>query len=182
MYDVVISYHSEIEDIARKLYDFLRAEELDVFFAPEFQQEMVSEKLHAKLYDVYKNQSYLKLLLISPKYDQSEWTQLEKRMALESVKHDAKRLVIVNYIGGELTGELSPLVYIDGKKYTEDQIAAFVKERIQSQRGESGRGQSDYQSSAQGKEQGEATHVTNMINNGISFGNNATIGNINIRK
>ncbi len=178
MYDVVISYHSEIEGIAKKIYDYLCADGLDVFFAPEFQQEMVSEKLHAKLYDVYKNQSYLKLLLVSPKYDKSEWTLLEKRMALESTKNDAKRLVVVNYTGEELMGDLCSLVYIDGKKYREDQIAAFVKERIQSQRKESNSGRPDFQSSEQGKGQTESSHVINYINKGLSLGNNATIGNI----
>lgn len=173
MYDVVISYQNEKFTEAKKIYDYLKVEGLNVFFAPENQQEMVSEKLHTKLYDLYKNQSYLKLLLVSPQYLTSEWTQLEKRMALESTKNDNKRLVIVNYTGENLLDELSVFTYIDGEDKTEDQIAAFVIERLRD---------SNRLSNQKQNMQSEKQITSSWVNNGIAIGNNASIGEIHFGK
>ena len=181
MYDVVISYQNEVVEKAEKIYDYLRAEGFHVFFAPKLQQDIVSQKLHAKLYDVYKNQSYLKLLLVSPKYFESEWTLLEERMALESSKNDYKRLVIVNYTGKDLPDDLSSFVYIDGEKYMEDQIAAFINERIRSLSEKSGSEQPDYHTEAPRKEQTVTWNNYNHINNGFQVGDNSTVQNVNIK-
>jgi len=181
MYDVVISYQNEVEGKAEKINDYLRAEGINVFFASANQQDMVSEKLHVKLYDVYKNQSLLKLLLVSPMYFKSEWTLLEKRMALESCKNDYKRLVIVNYTGKDLPDDLSSFVYIDGEKYAEDQVAAFITERVKSLSEKSGSGQSGSHEEVSGKEEAVSWNNYNHINNGFQVGNNSTVQNINIK-
>ena len=63
-YDVAISYQNEIEDKAAKIAGCLRRENLQVFFAPERQLEILSENLYEVLYDTYKNQSLTRLLLV----------------------------------------------------------------------------------------------------------------------
>jgi len=174
MYDVAISYHNEKYKEAKKIYHFLESEGWNVFFAPEKQQEMISEKLDVKLYNLYKNQSYLKLLLVSQQYSISEWTQLEKRMALESTKEDNKRLVIVNYTKENLSEELSEFIYINGMNKTEDQIAVFVSERLKNLNR-----QSNLKPNTQYKNQVASSYV----NKGINFGDNTKIvGDINFGK
>lgn len=174
MYDVAISYQNEKYKEAKKIYYFLNSEGWNVFFAPEKQQEMVSERLDVKLYDLYKNQSYLKLLLVSQQYLTSEWTQLEKRMALDSIKEDTKRLVIVNYTKENLSEELSEFIYIDGMDKTEDQIAAFVSERLRNLNRQPGMEQST---------QYKSQVISYWVNKGINFGDNAKIeGDIHFGK
>lgn len=130
-YDIAISYKSEIEEKASKINDFLVEDGWKVFFAPMRQQELLSEKIHQMLYGIYKNKSLMKVLLISDTYLSGEWTNLEKRVSLQSTETDRKRLLIVNYTDQlVLPGELEQLQYLDGRKYTEDQIAALVTERI----------------------------------------------------
>lgn len=130
-YDIAISYKSEIEKKAARLNDFLTEDGWRVFFAPVRQQELLSEKIHQMLYGIYKNKSLMKILLISDSYLEGEWTGLEKRVSLQSTKIDRKRLLIVNYTDQLiLPGELQALQYLDGHKYTEDQIAALVTERM----------------------------------------------------
>ncbi len=174
MYDVAISYQNEKYKEAKKIYYFLKSEGWNVFFAPEKQQEMVSERLDVKLYDLYKNQSYLKLLLVSQQYLTSEWTQLEKRMALDSIKEDTKRLVIVNYTKENLSEELSEFIYIDGMNKTEDQIAAFVSERLRNL---------NIQPGLEPNIQYKSQITSSSINNGINFGDNTKIeGDIHFGK
>lgn len=173
MYDVAISYQNEKFTSAKKINNFLKAEGLKVFFAPENQQEIISENLHTKLYNLYKNQSYLKLLLVSSRYLTSEWTQLEKRMALESTRENNKRLIIVNYTGKNLPEELSEFAYIDGRDKTEDQIAAFVSERLKNLKG-----QPDLRTYTQNRSQA----TSSWVNNGINIGGHATIGDIHFGK
>lgn len=180
MYDVVISYQNEVKEKAEKICDYLRAERLKVFFAPTNQQDIVSEKLHVKLYDIYKNQSYLKLLLVSPMYFKSKWTLLEKRVALESSKNDYRRLVIVNYTGKDLPDDLSSFVYIDGEKYTEDQVAAFISERIRTLLEKSGSEPSGFHKETHMKEATVSWNMNENINTGVQIGKNSTVQNVNI--
>lgn len=172
-FDIAISYKSEMEDKASKINDYLIEDGWKVFFAPARQQELLSEKIHQMLYGIYKNKSYMKVLLISENYLESEWTSLEKRVSLESTKEERKRLLIVNYTDKlVLPGELQPLQYLDGRKYQEDEIAALITERLQILMKKS----DPIPSSVGGKQSASGNNVT--INNGIIAGDNAHIENI----
>ncbi len=130
-YDIAISYKSEIEAKAGRINDYLVKDGWNVFFAPEKQQELLSEKIHQMLYGVYKNKSCMKVLLISKSYLDGEWTSLEKRVSLESTKEDRKRLLIVNYTDQIiLPGDLQELQYLDGRGLQEDEVASLVTERL----------------------------------------------------
>lgn len=173
-YDVAISYKSEIENKASKIADYLRADGWKVFFAPIEQQELLSEKIHQKLYDIYKNKSLMKILLISDSYLSGEWTSLEKRVSLESTKEERKRLLIVNYTDQIiLPGELGPLQYLNGQKLQEDEIASVITERLKK-----------YLTDYVGEKTEELEHTgksVNIINNhGIIAGDNAVFGNIQL--
>lgn len=134
-YDVAISYQGKLEEKASKIADFLQMEELSVFFAPMKQREMLSEKLHQVLYDTYKNQSLLKVLLITEEYLQGEWTSLEMRVSMKSAEGEKRRLLIINYIGDDLPDNLKAFVYLDGQKLHEDEIAYAISQRVNDLKG-----------------------------------------------
>lgn len=170
-YDIAISYKSEIEDKAKKIAHYLEKDHWSIFFAPKDQQELLSEEISSQLYDIYKNRSRLKLLLISEGYLEGEWTSLEKRMALESTKGNRKGLLIVNYTNRiTLPGELKELQYINGNRMYEDEIASIVTERLKKCLDNS------VTKVSEEKEQDE--HVNIMVNHGIIAGDNAHFGNI----
>lgn len=130
-YDIAISYKSEMEETASKINDYLIMDGWNVFFAPDRQQELLSQKINQMLYGVYKNMSLLKVLLISENYLDSEWTSLEKRVSLESTKEDRMRLLIVNYTDRlTLPGELKELLYVNGNERKEDEIASLISHRL----------------------------------------------------
>lgn len=176
-YDIAISYKNEMEQTAAKIHDYLVEDGWRVFFAPVRQQEMLSEKIHQMLYGIYKNKSFMKVLLISESYLEGEWTSLEKRMSLESTKDNRKRLLIVNYSGQViLPGDLQSLQYLDGSKYEEDQIAALITERLKKYTGvNSGNNfeKKEYEKHCYGK------NSSCVINNkGVIAGDNAHFNNI----
>lgn len=178
-YDVAISYQNEIEDKAAKIAGCLCKENLQVFFAPERQLEILSENLYEVLYDTYKNQSLIRLLLVSDLYLTSEWTQLEKRVSQAEKTSDMKRRIVVDYTTNqELPKDLKQLVYIDGNKLYEDEIASLVSRRVNNiKTGEREQTESEQRSISWGK-----TVIQNsngiINNNGIINGNHARFENV----
>ncbi len=172
-YDIAISYKSEMAKTVEKIYDYLVKDGWNVFYAPARQQEILSEKIHQKLYNVYKNESCLKVLLISASYLEGEWTSLEKRIALESTKKDRTRLLIVNYIERDLLPEeLRALVCLDGRKMREDEIACLITERLNMFYNK------DKEESRQKEQKREKEQPCKIINHGIIAGDNAYFGKI----
>lgn len=172
-YDIAISYKSALNQKASHIADYLMADGWKVFFAPIEQQELLSEKLHKKLYEIYKNESLLKILLIDDAYLMGEWTQLEKRVSLESTKHNRKRLLIVNYTGDVLPDELNSLVYLDGTKLHEDEIAAIATERL-----------AKMQTQTQEREKDNIRKKASVVinnNHGIIAGGNVHFGDIHLK-
>ncbi len=171
-YDIAISYKSEMEKTAEKIYDYLVKDGWNVFYSPARQQEILSEKIHQMLYSVYKNESCLKVLLISETYLEGEWTSLEKRVALESTKEDRKRLLIVNYIDRErLPKELRSLLCLDGRKMKEDEIASLITERLKNYYNNIGK------HLIKEEKRTNEQHCT-IINHGVMAGDNAYFGKI----
>lgn len=173
-YDVAISYQSSLEKRASRLADYLQAESLDVFFAPIKQREMLSGKLHQVLYDVYKNQSFVKVLLVTEEYLHGEWTSLEMRMSLDSTDGDRRRLVIINYMGEALPDELKVFVYLDGNKLFEDQLASAVAQRIFDLKNKKRKEMYKQNSNERIKNDNLYPEV-HFTNNGIVTGNNAVL-------
>lgn len=173
-FDIAISYKSDMEETASKINDYLIVDGWNVFYAPDKQQELLSEKINQMLYGIYKNKSLMKVLLISENYLDGEWTSLEKRVSLESTKEDRMRLLIVNYTNRPtLPGELKDLMYVNGKEYKEDEIASLITNRLNLffQK-------NDGTDSNRKKTQSPVENVTINNNGGIVTGNHAHISNI----
>lgn len=174
-YDIAISYQSKLEKKASRLADYLRTEGLNVFFAPAKQSEIMSEKLHQVLYDVYRNQSLIKVLMVTEEYLKGDWTSLEMRMSLDSTKEEPKRLIIINYMGENLPDNLKDFIYLDGQKMYDDEIASMIIQRIQNMR------KVHMDKKGEGEKR-QYTEESIMINNngGIVTGDGATFSNLHI--
>lgn len=178
-YDVAISYQYEIEDRAAKIADYLRRENLQVFFAPERQLEILSENLHEVLYDIYKNQTLVRLLLVSDLYLTSEWTQLEKRVSQAENPSDMKRRIVVDYtVNQELPKDLKKLVYIDGNKVYEDEIASLISRRVKDLKNENG-GQTGAEERIIFQNKIIQNNYGTQKNTSVNLGDNAHLGDIN---
>lgn len=174
-YDAVLSYESKSYDFVKKIADYLESEDRKIFFAPDRQQEMLSENLNNKLYQTYQNESLVKVLFITEEYLHSQYTMLEARCSLRSAKNNARRLIVVNFIGEKLPDELKPFVYIEGDTAM-DEIAFLVNERIAELKKDSSRHEQE-----KGEKRAEIK-INNMSfsqnNTGIQTGDNANLSHI----
>lgn len=129
-YDVALSCARELEEEVEKVENFLKAAGMEVFFYKNRQRELLSQNLDRKTYEIYHEKSLVKVLFISEEYKQREYTQLEKRLSIDSTQRHKERLIIVNYIGEKLEKEFGKVIYIDGEKATTDEIAMMIQQRV----------------------------------------------------
>lgn len=180
-YDAALSYESASRDLVRRVAGYLKSESWRVFFAEEEQQEMLSEPLREKLYQIYQRDSLVKVLFVTERYLQSEYTMLEKRCSLRGIENNARRLIVVNFMGKKLPEDLRDSVYLDGNTFA-DEIASFIGRRIAECRDQDA---SDTErSTGQKMESGTGPQTSNVnvnINDGIQFGNHANLTNVNFK-
>lgn len=175
-YDVALSYESASRDLVRKVAGYLKSESWRVFFAEEEQQEMLSEPLREKLYQIYQRDSLVKVLFVTEKYLQSEYTMLEKRCSLRSTKNNARRLIVVNFMGKRLPEDLRDSVYLDGNIFA-DEIASFIGRRIAECRDQDAA--DTERPTGQKAEDNDSFRIANVsVNNGIRIGDNANLRNV----
>lgn len=173
-YDVALSYESESQDFVKEVSDILTGEGWNVFFALDRRKELLSKNLKSELYQIYQNDSLIKVLFVTDKYLQSQYTMLEKRRALSSVRENVERLIVVNFIGEKLPKELKPYVYLESNN-SSDEIAFWVSERIK----ELKTGNLDTKKEENEKKMTERKDKNNVISNsGYIFGDNSNFSNV----
>lgn len=174
-YDVALSYESKSQDFVKEVAGFLRGEGWNVFFAPERKEELLSENLKSKLYQVYQNESLVKVLFVTKKYLHSQYTMLEARCSLNSVRDNSRRLIVVNFVQDGLPKELKPFVYLEGNSFSND-IAYLVSDRIKElkkQDMDAGSGKSGQKVQSQIETQNYCQN-----NSGIIFGDSANLNHV----
>lgn len=128
-YDVAVSYETGMESKVQEVVDCLLEEGWEIFFAPYCQEEMLSRKLKGKLYQIYQNESLLKVLFVTDEYLRKEYTQLEMRSSVRGASGDERRLIIVNCTGDNLPGNLGKYVNINGFNFP-DEIVGQISVRL----------------------------------------------------
>lgn len=176
-YDVALSYQSESQEFVRDVSVFLTADGWNVYFDLDRKEEMLSQNLKSKLYQIYQNESLLDVLFVTDKYLQSQYTMLEERRALCCARKNAKRVIVVNFMGERLPKELKEFVYLEGSDPS-DEIAYRIGERIRELK-KAIVSQNDIENTEIKKQTGSGLIQKNVVTNtGIMFGNNANLKNV----
>lgn len=179
-YDIAVSYESHCRDIVRKVVTYLKSDHYQVFFDVDRKSELLSENLEGRLYQVYQNESLIKVLFVTGKYLENQYTLLEARRSFMSVEDNQRRLIIVNFMGKDLPEPYSTYVYLDGDLSADD-IAYRIGERVKELKREC-----VTEPKAADKSPDAGVYIKNMNkienNNGIITGDNAHMNNISIHK
>lgn len=182
-YDVAISYESHSRDLVAKITDFLKSEKWEVYLDVDRQQEMVSENLESSLYQIYQNESLVKVLFVTERYLKSKYTLLEARRSFDSTRQEPRRLIVVNFVD-ELPQPYKSYVYLSGDLQA-DEIAAFIGRRIRELKvyeKEDAENENESSSRNTCKEAAEVNvNIVNNNNNGVIIGGQSSIGDINLR-
>lgn len=175
-YDVALSYESESQDFVKEVSDILTAEGWNVFFALDRRKELLSKNLKSELYRIYQNDSLVKVLFVTDKYLKSQYTMLEERRALSSVRENPERLIVVNFVGEDLPKELKPFVYLESSNFP-DEIAFWISERVKELK--TGKLVTEKENEKKVASQQSINIVSN--NGGYIFGDNAHLSNVNFK-
>ena len=99
-YDIALSYATEDREIADKVYHYLRAEKMNVFFAPapEAQTILSGRNQREIFYQIFGLEAEYVALLVSQAYVAKEVPMEEASIAISKHKEDGK--VIPIYLDG----------------------------------------------------------------------------------
>lgn len=61
-FDVAVSYDSHCKKLVKEVVMYLKSEKFEVFFDEDERAELLSENLKARLYQIYQNESLMKVL------------------------------------------------------------------------------------------------------------------------
>lgn len=174
-FDIALSYESESEKFVQEVADYLIGEKWNVFFAPYYKKELLSENLKSELYQIYQKKSLVKVLFVTERYLKSEFTQLEARRAVSSTGQEIRRLIVVNFLGEGLPEHLKKYVYLE-HNLSADEIAELVSGRVQELKGSEAASEQAADSGA--SKTGNRNYVEH--NEGIVMGDHARIHHLTI--
>jgi len=180
-YDVAVSYESHSRNLVVKVVNFLRGEGWDVFLDVERQHEMLSENLQSSLYQIYQNESLIKVLFVTEEYLKNEYTLLEARRSFDSTRGNRRRLIVVNFME-EIPEPYKDYVYLKDNLYA-DEIASFIGQRIRELKSAEEEAVENLPRSEAFCEKTSQKNVNIIGNNygGIIMGNHANVGDVYLR-
>ncbi len=126
-YDVALSYSSAQGSYVKRVATGLKAAGLRIFYDVDQQVELLGKFLPETLTQVYNEESALVVLFVSAGYAESNWTNLERRAALDrAVRERREYLLPARFDDTRLPGLLDSLVYLDLRRLTAAECASAL--------------------------------------------------------
>lgn len=101
-----------------------------IFYDYDFQAQLARPDLDLLLTKIYRDNSELLVVFLSAEYAEREWCGIEWRIVRDILKSkQGHRIMLVKFDDAHVEGLLSIDGYIDGRKYSEIEIARLVLER-----------------------------------------------------
>lgn len=132
-FDVSFTFAGESRNIVERVVSEL--EKIiginNIFYDNKYISQLARPSLDTLLQDIYRNRSKLIVVFLCEKYQEKEWCGLEFRAVREMIKEKTiNRIMYIRLDAGHVDGVFSTDGYIDGIKFTPQQIAIFIKERL----------------------------------------------------
>ena len=115
-YDVFISFKSEDEILARKVYDFLRQNGKEVFFSKETLTRLGESEYEDAIYNAIDHSKHLVLVGSNPEYFKTDWVSREWRRYNNKNRKNGNKGNLVIVLPGEFvtdTDRLPPALQYD---------------------------------------------------------------------
>lgn len=108
-YDVFISFKSEDEDLARKVYDFLKQNGKETFFSKESLPQLGESEYEDAIYEALDNSKHLVLVASNPEYFKTDWVSREWKYFNNKNRKSEKKGNIVIILPGEYVTDTEKL-------------------------------------------------------------------------
>lgn len=132
-FQVALSFPGEKREYVSEVYGNLTdsIEKDNIFYDYYFQSQLAKPNLDSLLQKIYRHKSKLVVVFISKEYSQKDWCGLEWRAVKDIIKCREDRVMIIRFDDSEVEGLFSTDGYIDANKFTANEVANFIKERVE---------------------------------------------------
>jgi len=133
-FDVALSFPGEVravvEQIALELES--RIGPNSCFYDNNYVSQLARPELDTLLQDIYRNRSKLVVVFLSGDYQRKNWCGIEFRAIKEIImERDHKKIMFVRMDDSLVDGVFKTDGYIDGHKFSPQEIAHFIHERVE---------------------------------------------------
>ncbi|HTX52927.1 MAG TPA: PQQ-binding-like beta-propeller repeat protein [Candidatus Baltobacteraceae bacterium] len=131
-FEVALSYVNAQQELAARVSSTLRQRGMTVFFDRVDVEAIVGRDGPDALTDVYTTQARVCVMLLSPAYDESAWTRIEREAVLARRMVDRTAFLIPVRVEGEPPAWLPrQLLYFDLLRQSVDELCEVVVKRVQ---------------------------------------------------
>lgn len=132
-FDVALSFPGEKRDYVSEVANILR-ENLDedcLFYDFDYQSQLARPNIDILLQNIYRNNAKLIVVFLSKEYVQKEWCGLEWRAVRDIIKSKGdQQIMFVKFDDAQIDGLFGIDGYIDANRFTPNNVADFIIERI----------------------------------------------------
>lgn len=132
-FDVSFTFAGESRDVVEQVVNELGMiiDMTSIFYDNNYISQLARPSLDTLLQDIYRNRSKLIVVFICEKYQEKKWCGLEFRAIREMImEKEIDRLMYIRLDAGRVDGVFNTDGYIDGTKFTPQQLANFINERL----------------------------------------------------
>lgn len=133
LFDVSFSFAGEsrilVEQVEKELEKLI--DKNSIFYDNNYISQLARPSLDTLLQDIYRNRSKLIVVFLCEEYQKKEWCGLEFKAIREIImKKEDNKIMYIRLDEGHVDGVFQTDGYIDGTKFTTQQLAEFIKERL----------------------------------------------------
>ncbi len=133
-FDVALSFPGEVREYVEKVALALEQNigPNSYFYDNNYVSQLARPSLDTVLQDIYANRTKLVVIFLCAKYQEKEWCGIEFRAIREIIKkRENDRVMLIRMDDGQVEGVFETDGYVDARKFTPEEIAGFVQERIE---------------------------------------------------
>lgn len=132
-FDVSFTFAGEsremVEQVVKELETIL--DKNQIFYDNNFISQLARPSLDTLLQDIYRNRSKLIVVFLCEKYQEKKWCGLEFKAIREMImEKEIAKIMYIRLDTGHVDGVFTTDGYIDGTKYTPQELAGFINERL----------------------------------------------------
>lgn len=132
-FKVAVSFPGEKRKYVSRVVDVLRKElgSDKVFYDFDYQAQIARPNADVLLQNIYHKQSDLVVIFLCEAYSKKEWCGLEWRAIRDLIKSaDDSKIMFVKFDKADTDGTFSIDGYIDGSRFSTQEVANFILQRI----------------------------------------------------
>lgn len=132
-FKVAMSFPGERRTYVSKVVDSLRPVlgTDAIFYDHDFQAQLARPNMDALLQRIYRSNSELVVAFLSMEYSAKEWCGLEWRAIRDIIKsREDERVMFVRFDNAEIDGVFSIDGYVDGNRFTAQEVADLILQRL----------------------------------------------------